>query len=126
VLGSAPYRLTWDFAVELRGLEPLTPCMPSQSHRHTGPYRTSLDTTSPQVGWAIKDLAVLSCVGPHGPVADVMLTTAQRHNAGSGAEPQRCELSRRSARQASPIGMTTSKAREMDDVKSKINKRTPA
>jgi hypothetical protein len=36
--------------VELRGFEPLTPCMPSPLHPQTGPYGASPDTTSHQVG----------------------------------------------------------------------------
>jgi hypothetical protein len=61
--------------VELRGFEPLASCMPSQLHQQTGPYGASPDTTSPQVGWEVTGLAVLSCVGSHGPVADTLLTT---------------------------------------------------
>jgi hypothetical protein len=73
--------------VELRGFEPLTPCMPSQSHPHTGPYSASPNTTSHQVGEDVKGLAVLSCVDPQGPVADTLLTTDRMQNACSGIEP---------------------------------------
>jgi hypothetical protein len=69
--------------VELRGLEPLTPCMPSQSHRQTGPYGASPDATSHQVGRQVKALAVRFYVGLHGPVADTLLTTHRKQNAGS-------------------------------------------
>jgi hypothetical protein len=72
--------------VELRGFEPLTSCMPSRLHRQTGPYGASPDTTSHQVGWAVKGLAVLSCVGSQGPVADTLLTA---HQMGNAALPNR-------------------------------------
>jgi len=49
--------------------------MPSQLHRQTGPYGAAPDTTSHQVGGAVKGLAVLLCVGSHGAVADTLLTT---------------------------------------------------
>jgi hypothetical protein len=66
--------------VELMGFEPTTSCMPSQSHRRTGPYGASLDTTSHQVDSEVKGLAVLSCVGAQGPVADTLLTTDRMQN----------------------------------------------
>jgi hypothetical protein len=81
VLEPPPYGLTWAFAVELRGFEPLTPCMPSQSHRQTEPHRASPDPTSHQVGGEVDSLAVLSRVGLHGPVADTLLTTDRTQNA---------------------------------------------
>jgi hypothetical protein len=71
---------TW--VVEPRGFEPLASCMPSQSYQQTGPYRTSPDTTSPQVGGDAKGLAVLSCVDSQGPVADTLLTTDRMQNTG--------------------------------------------
>jgi hypothetical protein len=73
--------------VELRGFEPLTSCMPSQSHQQTRPYGASPDPTSHQVGAHVKGLAVLSCVGSWGPVADTLLTTDLMQMLSSGAEP---------------------------------------
>jgi len=90
--------------VELRGFEPLTPCMPSRLHQQTRPYGPSPDTTSHQVGWEVKNLAVLPCVGSHGPVADTLLTTDRMHNGGhaQGRLARRSESSRSTAR-AGPV-----------------------
>jgi hypothetical protein len=52
------------------GLEPLTPCRPSQSQQQIGPHGASPDPTSHRAGWVIKTLAVLLCVGSYGAVAD--------------------------------------------------------
>jgi hypothetical protein len=66
----------------------LIPCMPSQLHQQTGPHGASPDTTPHQVGWTVKGLAVLSCVGSRGPVADTLLTT-DRMQKRRAAEPSR-------------------------------------
>jgi hypothetical protein len=78
--------------------------MPSQLHRQTGPYGASPDTASHQVGWAVKGLAVLSCVGSHGPVDDTLLTTDRMQNAGHAhGRRARGSSSSRSTAQAGPV-----------------------
>jgi DDE superfamily endonuclease len=52
--------------------------MPSRLHQQTRPYGPSPDTTSHQVGWEVKGLAVLSCVGwqaPHHTAQGLAIST---------------------------------------------------
>jgi hypothetical protein len=73
--------------VELRGFEPLTSCMPSRLHPPNRTVGRLPDTTSPQVGWEVKDPVVLLCGGSQRPVADTLLTTTGYRTPRSSAEP---------------------------------------
>jgi hypothetical protein len=58
--------------------------MPSPLQPQTGRYGAFPDTMSPQVGWEIKDPAVLPCAGSQGPVADTLLTTCSSSSRSTG------------------------------------------
>jgi hypothetical protein len=71
----ATRRLTCDsVVVELRGFEPLTPCMPCNPHQSTRPSAAPLHTTSALLSRAAGRGAVMRREATCGSVADNLLT----------------------------------------------------
>jgi hypothetical protein len=60
--------------VELRGFEPLTPCMPCHPHPFTTPFAASLATTSGLLGEVVGQGAVVGREAGRGIAADNLLT----------------------------------------------------
>ena len=60
--------------VELRGFEPLTPCMPCHPHQFTRPFAALLGTTSALLGQGAGRGAVVRREAARGIVADNLLT----------------------------------------------------
>ena len=64
--------------VELRGFEPLTPCMPCHPHPFTQPTVASLGTTSALLSEVAGHSAVVRREATHGIGADNLLTAPTR------------------------------------------------
>ena len=62
--------------MELRGFEPLTPCMPCHPHPFTKPSAASPGTTSVVLSQAAGRGAVVRREAAHGSVADNLLTAS--------------------------------------------------
>jgi hypothetical protein len=67
--------------VELRGFEPLTPCMPGHPHHLTRPSATSPDTTSALLRWGVGQGSAVRREAACGIAADNLLTAHnERHS----------------------------------------------
>jgi hypothetical protein len=72
--GPTPWLTCWDVVVELRGFEPLTPCMPCHPHPFTQSSAALLSNASALLKEVARQGAVVRREGTCGIAADNLLT----------------------------------------------------